>query len=327
MLSAEKRIEVSRLIGDLGIDAAAKKLGLSRETVRRYSRLSREGDSRPVDELPQAAMLQKIGERCSDKELKAIFDSVIKPVDVHKSSEVFFTGEWFRVGVMSDVHGGSQYLDDWRLVAAIEECNRSKCDQLWIAGDLTEGMSGRDGHIYELTYAGYRAQREYVVSRLKAFNGPIKAISGNHDLWYMSKSNSGALIVEDVCRDLGDQAEYLGEHEGTVLLNGARVTIWHGEDGAAYALSYRIQKIIESLDEDSLPGLIIAGHDHKALMLPDVRGVVGIGAGCIQSQTPFMRSKKLRAYLGFWILDVCVRDGRIVRIKPEWIPLKIKPER
>jgi predicted phosphodiesterase len=324
--SLQKAAEIKKLVDDIGIDATAERTGLKRESVRRVTRMAkseaREAAAAPIDKTPRDKMLEKLGEHLGDDEIYAILKNSQAKFTEGRTTEINFSGEWFRIGVLSDIHGGSKYLHDHKLVAAIEECNRAKCQELWLPGDITEGMSGRDGHIYEMQHIGYKAQRAYSVSRLKEFDGPIKAISGNHDLWYYSKGDTGALIVEDICRDLGNQATYLGEHEGRINLNGAACDLWHGEDGASYALSYRIQKIVESLGEESLPQLIIAGHDHKAEFIPDLRGIMAIESGCIEEQTPWMRRKKLRAFVGFWIIDICVRDGKIVRIKPEWISLK-----
>jgi len=322
----ERAAKIKNMVDDIGVSATAGSLGIKPETVRRICRMAkseaRDAPEQPVDKSPRAKLLEKLSDNLSDDEIYALVKNSEKRFDSSHSTTIDFSGDWFRVGILSDIHGGAKYLDDRKLVSAIEECNRSKCKELWLPGDLTEGMSGRDGHIYEMHHIGYEAQRDYMVSRLKGFAGPIKAISGNHDLWYYSKANMGALIVKDICDRIGSHAEYLGEHEGRIYLNGAACDLWHGEDGASYALSYRIQKIVESLGEQSLPQLIIAGHDHKAEFIPDLRGIMAIEAGCLEEQTPWMRRKKLRAFVGFWIVDICVRDEKIVRIKPEWVSLK-----
>lgn len=310
---------------DIGVDAAAEKLGIKRETVRRKVRLYRQTESgqngAPVDLKPADVMAQQLVERYSPEELRAMLLDTARLVPKHKASTREFSGEWFKFGIISDPHVGSKYTDDEKILSAIAEMNRAGCQELLIPGDITEGMSGRDGHISELNHIGYRKQRDAAVKIFSTFKGKISAISGNHDLWYYNRGNIGALVVEDIC-SLLPNAEYLGEHEGSITFNGARVDLWHGIDGASYAISYRIQKIVESLGEDTLPQLIIAGHDHKAEFIPDLRGVFAIEAGTMQKQTPFMRGKKLRAFVGFWIVEICVRDGKIIRIKPEWVKVR-----
>ena len=183
-------------------------------------------------------------------------------------------------------------------------------------------MSGRDGHVYELSHIGYHAQRQAAINILSEYSGymDFKMISGNHDLWYASKANMGALIVKDICDSIG--AEYLGEHEATIIMNGVKVMLWHGEDGASYALSYRLQKIIESLSGGEKPQILLAGHDHKFGNF-FIRNVHALGAGCLQKQTPWMRRKRLAAYEGFSIIEATIKDAEVKKFKLEWIPFYI----
>lgn len=323
IVSEERLAEVRSLIGDIGVDATAEKTGLKRETVRRYNRKfprDNKANDKQVDDLPADNLAAKLVQAFSQAELKALLDDSRTLHPEHRRSECNFSGEWFKFGVISDTHLGSQYTNDEEVYAVLEELNKAGCKELLIAGDLTEGMSGRNGHLYELRHPGYRRQRNVAVDVFSTFNGKVRAISGNHDLWYFNKGDTGALIVEDICKSLPD-GEYLGEHEGSIFFNGARVDLWHGIDGASYALSYRMQKIVESLGEDKLPQMIIAGHDHKAEFIPNLRGVFALEAGCLQHQTPFMRMKKLRAMTGFWQIEICVRDARIIKVRQEWTKL------
>lgn len=320
VISPERLQEISNAASDLGIDGAAEKLGLERETVRRRVREAKAITGKPVDFQSRDKMIERLAAAYSDAEIKALLDDKSKHHDEHHKTAVDFSGEWYKFGGLSDLHIGSNYTNEEEIAAAIDDCNREGCEMLLLPGDITEGMSGRDGHIYELTHLGYKAQRAAAVSLLSAFHGPVKAISGNHDLWYMSKGDAGALIVEDICRMLPD-AEYLGEHEGSVYFNGARVDLWHGEDGSSYALSYRLQKIVESLEGGTKPNMILTGHDHKAGYFPNLRNVQAIMTGCLEHQTPWMRRKKLAAYVGYWMIEIKVRDGHIIKVAPEWTSL------
>lgn len=138
--------------------------------------------------------------------------------------------------------------------------------------------------------------------------------------WYASKANMGALIVKDICESIG--AEYLGEHEAIININGVKIMLWHGEDGASYALSYRLQKIIESFTGGEKPNILLAGHDHKYGNF-FIRNVHAVGAGCIQKQTPWMRRKRLAAYEGFNIIEATIKDEEVKRFKSEWIPFYV----
>lgn len=322
MISSARALEIYEGVKNDGVDETARKMDISRETVRRAVRIAKNSEGKPVDSLPRAKMIERLTESLSDGEIEALLKDKTKHHDKHHRADINFSGEWYKFGVLSDIHAGSNYTHEEEVLAAIQECRDGGCEMLLLPGDVTEGMSGRDGHIYELTHVGYKAQRDIAVQWLSTFDGPIKAISGNHDLWYASKANIGALIVEDICSRLPD-AEYLGEHEGIVYFNGARVDLWHGEDGASYALSYRIQKIVESIEGGKKPAMIIAGHDHKAEYIPNLRNIQAIEAGCIEHQTPWMRRKKLSAFVGFWTVEIKVRDGQIIKVRPEWTPLYV----
>ena len=265
-----------------------------------------------------SALIERLKSRYGEDELEAIANGrgTIHPPKVSKP--VTFAGDIFKALVITDTHEGSQWVRDEWLDAAIDEAKREKVDEVWHAGDVTEGMSGRDGHIYELKAIGYQAQRDRAVERFKRFDRPLKAIAGNHDLWFMSKGDMGADIVKDICSRI-DGAEYLGPQEGDIDVKGVKVKLFHGEDGSSYALSYRPQKIVESLSGGEKPAVLITGHDHKAGYF-FIRNVHVIMGGCLQSQTPFMRRKKISAMPGFYILTMCIADKEIKWIDPRFYP-------
>jgi len=56
-----------------------------------------------------------------------------------------------------------------------------------------------------------------------------------------------------------------------------------------------------SLSSGEKPDILLCGHFHKAIY-HRVRGVHVIQAGCCQDQTRWMRSRRLEAHVGFWIV-------------------------
>jgi hypothetical protein len=56
---------------------------------------------------------------------------------------------------------------------------REGIDRVFCPGDITEGMSGRDGHIYELTHIGASAQIEYASELINQIQAEVLGISGN----------------------------------------------------------------------------------------------------------------------------------------------------
>lgn len=66
-------------------------------------------------------------------------------------------------------------------------------------------------------------------------------------------------IVKQICKDRDDLI-YIGDFGATVHINGVRVYLTHPDGGTAYALSYRPQKMAESLASENKPHILILGH-------------------------------------------------------------------
>jgi predicted phosphodiesterase len=276
--------------------------GTSGEKNRKYLK-----DKTNVKEVkPETnAILKKIGESYTNQELQAIASGGRIMPGFAKVPVINFNGKHFCIGAFTDTHIGSSYFREERVYQAFEEFTKQKVDFIAHAGDVTEGMSNRPGQIYELDQLGYHAQRAKCVEVLSQWNGKMYMISGNHDRWYL-KSN-GANIVQDIAQMLPD-AEFLGHDEGDISLNGkATLKLWHGEDGSSYAVSYRIQKVIESLSGGEKPSVMFFGHTHKSTYLFE-RNVHCYSLGCIESQSGWMRAKRLSAHVGFWIIDIWVNN-------------------
>ena len=317
--SIERKTEVRDYVAKTSVDVAAKKFGVTRETIRRYMRKSNGIDARACnkDVASQSPTLAKIAERYTGKELRLLaegnLDMGYKHTPVHD-----FTGKTVKIGYMSDTHIGSIYLDTSYISDAREEFAKEGVDMVVHAGDVTEGLSNRAGHIYECSELGFDAQKEKAIDLFEPFDFcPLYMIDGNHDRWFL-KSN-GARIVKDICKDL-PCAKFLGHDEGDIELGeNATIKLWHGEDGSSYAISYRLQKLIESLSGGEKPNILIAGHVHKYGKF-FIRNVHCIGAGCIEKQSKWMRGKKIQAHTGFGIIEAVVNEMGVGKITETFYP-------
>jgi len=264
-----------------------------------------------------SAILKKIGEKFTSLELQAIANGGRLLPGMTKVPIVSFTGTHIKIGAITDTHIGSKYFKRERLIQAFDEFKKEGVDFVTHSGDVTEGMSNRPGHIYELDQLGYNDQREEAVEILSHWKGKMFLIDGNHDRWFI-KSN-GALIVQDIAQRLPD-AEFLGHDEGDISLNGfATLKLWHGEDGSSYAVSYRIQKVIESLSGGEKPQVMFFGHTHKSTYLFD-RNIHCYSMGCIESQSKWMRGKRISAHTGFWIIDLWVNEQGVSKAGSTFYP-------
>jgi len=229
-----------------------------------------------------------------------------------------FEGEHIKIGAISDTQLGSIYTDPEYVMRAYEKFDKEGVDFVTHSGDVVDGMSYRRGHIYELSHIGYTAQKKHAIEVFSQCPKPCYYIDGNHDRWFVT-SGAGAYIVEDICNAI-PSAIYLGQDEGDISLNGkALLKLWHGGDGNTYALSYRVQKIVESLSGGEKPNMLFAAHTHKAFYIFE-RNIHCYSTGSIQKQSKWMRGKRIAAHVGFWIVDVWVDDSGVAKTRGAWYP-------
>lgn len=256
----------------------------------------------PVKEDP---IISKIRDTFSDKELR-ILSEVKRPHVV--LDNISFSGKKFKIGVIGDTHFGSIYTEPDKTIAAFREFEKQGCTMILHTGDVTEGMSNRPDHIFQCSHIGYHAQREHAIDVLSKTKLPIYAIDGNHDRWF-AKIN-GALIVKDICDRL-PHCHFIGHDEGDLDIGGVKVRLWHGEDSSSYAVSYRIQKLVESFTGGDKPAVLFCGHTHKQGYFFD-RNIHCVSTGALQSQSKWMRSKRLASHVGFHIVEM-VTDNKEVK--------------
>ena len=230
-------------------------------------------------------------------------------------------GDDISFAVVSDTHFGSLYAHPNAFVAFCEYVVSRGIDTMYIAGDVIDGHGIYKGQEFELRDVGLDAQ----IDRLVAVCKPIAKlglnnsfITGNHDMSFkkLVGVNVGALIEETTgWRHIGDEQ---GDIVYKTKAGDYKVRLLHPGGGSSYALSYRPQKIIESLEGGSKPNMICIGHYHKAMVMPSYRNMTAILAGTFQKQTPFMARGALAAHVGGWVIAVGVGKGSN-RIMPEFV--------
>lgn len=226
-------------------------------------------------------------------------------------------GKHFRVGVISDGHLGSKFAPvEWHELA-FEAFEKAKCSCILHCGDMVEGLkrARADTQIYELSHIGYKAQRDLAVEVFSKTKLPIYAISGNHDGFF---NDSGANIVEDIASRVPNMT-YLGEGTADMYFDGVIVRLHHGGDGNSYALSYRLQKLIESYSGGKKPNILLAGHVHKYCHIFE-RNIQAVSVPTLQMQTPWMQQKKLAAHTGFLIIEFDVKKNQLCNFTVKLFP-------
>lgn len=225
-----------------------------------------------------------------------------------------------KIGYFSDPHVGHKEFKERLWVRAFRTWKNEGVDRVYCAGDLFESMSGRPGHIYELSHLGYTAQADYLEQLITSFPDiHIFGIDGNHDEWYVNKNNAGLIVGEEMDRRC-ENYHFLGQMEADVeLAPNVVMKLYHGRDGTAYAQSYKMQKLIESFTGGTKPAIVLSGHYHKHLTMWN-RNVFGVECGTMCGQTPFMRGKKLPAHMGFGMMDIHYNRKGVQRVDHTWFP-------
>lgn len=216
----------------------------------------------------------------------------------------------FRFGLTGDRHFGSLYHAPDFLSAFYEYAEGQGVDTVYDAGDELDGHKVYRGQEFELRDLGIEAQIARMTKSMPKTSIVTKFITGNHDGSF--KSLAGVPVGKMIQQSVENHV-FLGEEQATVVFKTPKgefsLMLLHPGGGSSYALSYRPQKIVESLEGGKKPNMLAIGHYHKADMLPTYRNVAVFQTGTFQKQTPFMARQGLAAHVGGWIIDITVGEN------------------
>lgn len=227
-----------------------------------------------------------------------------------------------RFGVLGCTHYGSLccHMD------AIREYYRFASEQRGVktflnGGDVLDGHRVYRGQEFEVSDVGLERQLKRLADN-RPEQGETMFITGNHDQSF--KTAAGVPIGDEIAAKTG--WKFLGEEQATIAFDtpmGAyRVMLIHPGGGTSYALSYRPQKIVESLEGGTKPDLLCIAHYHKAEFIPSYRNVAVLQTGTFQRQTPFMARQGLAAHVGGWIIEITVGKG-VNAVRAEFMPFYV----
>lgn len=217
----------------------------------------------------------------------------------------------FLFGATSDNHLGSKYERLDVLNALYDRFAEEGADRVFNAGNWIDGEARFNK--FDLHTHGMDAQLAYLAAEYPKREGLVTyAVAGDdHEGWYGQREGVDiGRYAENVMRNAGRQdwvnLGYMEAHVKLVNANTGKssmLAVVHPGGGSAYALSYSIQKIIESLDGGEKPAVGLYGHYHK-LWAGNIRNVHCVQTGCTEDQTPFMRKKKLEAHVGGYLIGL-----------------------
>lgn len=218
-----------------------------------------------------------------------------------------------RFGLIGDTHINSKYTQLTHLHKFYDRCESLGVPTVYHVGDIDDGERMRPGHQYECYSQGADDHVAEIVRVYPQRKGiTTKFITGNHDASMIK--HCGYNIGPAIAQRREDMV-YLGPDWAVVNLTpNCTLELRHPWDGSSYATSYKIQKIVESMEPDSKPNILAVGHYHKFGDFTP-RNVQSFLTGAFQSQTPFTRGKGLSVEMGAWIIDAEVdKRGTVVEL-------------
>jgi hypothetical protein len=232
----------------------------------------------------------------------------------------------FTFGACGDQHLGSKYARHDVNEALYDAFAEAGCSVVFNTGNWIDGEARFNVH--DLVVRGMDGQCRYLARHYPSRPGiTTYAVAGDdHEGWYAQREGVDIGRYAERCFHDAGRTDWvnLGYMEAPVrLVNAASgaesiISIVHPGGGSSYALSYAIQKIIESLDGGEKPAIHLSGHYHK-LWAGNIRNVWCVQTGTGQDQTPFMRKKKLEAHVGGFICKATMdpSTGAITRFQTE----------
>lgn len=195
-------------------------------------------------------------------------NSIVETTKIYEALEpVIVDGAWehentITFGLMGDTQFGSKYAQITYLHKFYDLCAKLGIRDIYHTGDISDGEKMRQGHEYDNYVHGADEHIAEIVKNYPMRPGVITHfITGNHDASFRK------LCGVDIGKSLADKRsdlDYLGRDFAIVNITpNITLMLRHPWDGSAYALSYRPQKMIESMDEDTRPTILAIGHYHK----------------------------------------------------------------
>ena len=238
-----------------------------------------------------------------------------------KKVRIPIKGNVIRFGVVSDTHLGSRYCQNSFLKWTYRHLKKHGATFVLHGGDIVDGEHVYRGQDYEVHAHGFDAQLEYTVENYPR-DLPTYFICGNHDLsWFERGGADIGLALTSRRPDL----HYLGQMGSYVYFGNVKAYLVHGMGFPAYALSYKLQRMVAELSTENKPNIMIMGHFHTAFQ-SFFRNVWAMHGGGFQGQTPFLRRRAVFPVIGGYLIEIETDKKGIARFRFEFIPCyKPKP--
>lgn len=247
------------------------------------------------------------------------------PVILHDMAD-YRSGERV-IGLTGDNHLGSKHERLDVLNALYDVYADEGVTSVFNTGNWIEGEAGRMNY-HDISVFGMDDQIDYWIEHYPQRKGitTYYVAGDDHEGWYQKRERVEIGRYAQLRAEAAGRYDlkYIGYVEGHVRLkakSGFRtMAVVHPGGGSAYALSYSMQKWVESLQGGEKPAIVAAGHYHK-FDFNYYREVFIVQTACTVDQSVFMRKKKLQAHVGGVLARMNqADDGRITRFRVEFLP-------
>lgn len=232
-----------------------------------------------------------------------------------------------KLGFTTDNHLANVHARMDVLHAAYDDFARRGVRYVLNAGNMIEGVARFNKQ--ELRAHTFGGQLELWVNEWPVRKGIVTLfVTGDdHEGWWAQREviNVGEVMQQHAHKVGRNDLVYVGHVESDIELRfkgkSCPARLMHPGGGAAYALSYTSQKIVEAFQGGEKPAIVFGGHYHKFdYCYP--REVYFIQGGCTCDQTIFLRKNKIGVHVGYTNIELeqDEKDGHLTEVLVGWKP-------
>lgn len=235
-------------------------------------------------------------------------------------------GEEHVFAVASDIHVGSKYFLEEQFIDFVTRAYKEDgVRTIFGPGDILDGVYRHSR--WEESHHGFHAQSSHAAKIFPRLPGlRYVMIAGNHDETF--EKDSGL----DVCRGIEDAFRRAGRDDFTMIGSrgayvryapkggrGVLVELWHPLGGAAYAVSYKLQRHVEEYGVGQKPDFLFGGHTHQQVYCVR-RGVHCFWSGTFHGGgSSFGKALGGSQAIGGWVVRFKqTKDGTVRDVAPTW---------
>ena len=269
--------------------------------------------------LERKVMRELKQRKLSQEHLRVLIGEIKNPTKAdRKAHHLPMKGSEIVYGVYGDRHVGSIFYDHAAVMRYAEEASKWGVQFMVDCGDSVDGsFNMHRGMWREQSHRGFDDQLKELVEKTPDLGVPVYHINGNHDYsWLKTEGVNLGVHYEKNHKDV----RHLGTSNAFLEVGKTNIQLLHPGGGGSYALSYRLQKIIESFEGGTKPHILHVNHFHKMAQV-FYRNVHAFLDGCFQSQTHFMMEQGLAAHKGSWLVRVHPdKFGGVADLETKFVP-------